>query len=106
VSLRDIRHLVSIHARIRSGDGLGGASSDWIRVDDQWAGVTHLSSMRAEDGAREPLRRIAVSVRNRSTIRLGRRVRFEDADFDIVSIETAGPRDDRYLRLICEEARL
>jgi head-tail adaptor len=55
-------------------------------------------------GARDNrLRRIAATLRYRSNVRLGQRLRFAEADYDIVSVEITDGKE-RFMILVCEEA--
>jgi head-tail adaptor len=99
-----LRHRVEILAPERLADGAGGARLAWTPVETLWAGLQHLPSVRDTSGARiRRLRRIAATMRWRPTIALGRRLRFDGALFDIVSVESEGGREPT-VTLICEEA--
>ncbi|MEQ1931157.1 MAG: phage head closure protein [Parvularculaceae bacterium] len=98
-----LRHRVDIRARVLTPDGVGGAAPSWTTVETAWAGLTHLTSARNADGARDNrLKRVAATLRHRNTVELGQRLRFADDDYDIVSIETTDGRE-RFMILICEE---
>ncbi|MEM8935288.1 MAG: phage head closure protein, partial [Pseudomonadota bacterium] len=89
---------------VRLDDDAGGASISWLPGAEVWAQIQQLTSTRDYFGDRtHRLRRIAATIRHRTDIVLGWRVRFEDADYEVVSIEN--DRDDRArLTLVCEEA--
>ena len=98
-----LRHKIDLLAATSTPDGGGGFSTDWTPVDAMWAEVERLTSTRNLLGDRtQRLRRLAVSIRYRSDVALGARIRHDGADYDVVSIEDDGDR--RRLTLICEEA--
>lgn len=99
-----LRKRIEILAPARIGDEAGGASAAWTSVETMWAGLERLSAVRDIAGDRtRHLKRIAATIRYRN-ITLGQRVRHDNVDYDIVSIETSGDRD-KTLTLFCEEAR-
>lgn len=99
-----LRKRIEILAPARDADEAGGAGVAWTSVETMWAGLERLSAVRdvAGDRARH-LRRIAATIRHRA-VTLGHRVRHDNVEYDIVSIETSGDRD-KTLTLFCEEAR-
>lgn len=97
-----LRDRIEILAASRHDDGAGGASLEWSPAGSGWASVERLSSVRDVSGeGRRRLRRIAVRIRPRPEITLGRRIRFDGADYEIVSMEDVGARDR--ILLVCEE---
>jgi head-tail adaptor len=100
-----LRCRIEILAPARLADGAGGAGLSWSVVETMWAGLRRLSAARDLAGeADRRLGRIAATVRFRPWIREGLRVRFEAADYEIVSVESDGGRE-RALILVCEERR-
>jgi head-tail adaptor len=98
-----LRHKVELLAAARTADEAGGASIAWSADAEIWARVERLTSTRDFSGDRDNrLKRIAVTVRWRAGLSLGARVRFEDADYEIVSIESDDGRERR-VTLVCEE---
>lgn len=98
-----MRHRIEILGSSRMLDEIGGAGGTWTIIETMWAGLRHLTSTRdLSGGGDRRLRRIAATVRFRPWIALGQRIRFDGADFDIVSIETEDARE-RALTLVCEE---
>lgn len=98
-----LRHKVALLTASRVDDEAGGASLAWSDGPDLWARVERLSSTRDFAGDRENrLKRIAVTIRFRSDIALGQRLRFENEVFETVSIET-DDAGEKHLTLVCEE---
>ena len=98
-----LKHRLELLIPERTEDGGGGASLDWRAGPVLWAQVQRLTSTRDYAGERvNRLRRIAATIRHRRDIALGWRVRFEDAVYEIASMEDEG--EGRRLTLICEEA--
>lgn len=98
-----LRHRVEIRTRTLSPDGAGGAASSWMTLETAWAGLTFLASARSTEGGRDNrLKRIAATLRFRNSVKPGQRLRFNEADYDILSIETTDGKD-RFMTLICEE---
>lgn len=86
-----------------TADGGGGALRQWSAGATVWADIEELSSTSNIAGDRSVrLRRIAARLRRRTGLALGGRVRFDDVDFDITSIEDAD--EDARVTLVCEEA--
>jgi SPP1 family predicted phage head-tail adaptor len=99
----ELRKRIEIRRPERAADGAGGALVAWSTVETVWAGLRRLPSVRDLSGDRNAiLRRIAATIRARSAVRLGQRVRVDGVDYEITSIESEGERDKR-LTLICEE---
>lgn len=99
-----MRHRLELLAPLREEDGAGGATLSWSSVETVWAGLERLASTRDFTGDRaRRLRRVSATIRWRSDVAPGGRVRFEGRDYDIVSVE-AGDGPERFLTLICEEA--
>lgn len=100
-----LRHRIEILAMSRTPDEAGGATLAWTPVETLWAGLQHLAASERNSASRiDRLKRVAATVRYRTNLTLGQRVRFADDDYDIVSIETADGAA-RFLTLVCEEAR-
>lgn len=98
-----MRHRIEILAPTRLPDDAGGAGLAWSVFETMWAGLRRLSSARdVAGGGDRRLRRVAATVRFRPWIRAGLRLRFDDADFEIVSVESDDARE-RALTLVCEE---
>lgn len=98
-----LRFQIVLLARTATADEAGGASVAYAPAATVFAAVEQLSTIAARTGDRtRRLRRISAMVRSRSDFALGGRLRHQDADYEIVSIE---PDDDRGRRvfLICEE---
>jgi len=100
-----LRHQIELYAPSRLADGAGGASLEWTLVETVWAGLERLASTRDFAGDRNNrLRRLAATIRKRTDVDLGARVRFEETLYEIVSVE-AGAGDEKTMTLICEEAK-
>ncbi len=100
-----LRHRIELLSPARAADEAGGASVDWLPGPDIWAEVQRLTSVRDLSGDREArLKRIAATIRFRSDILLGWRLRFDGGIFEVVSIESEDGREAR-LTLVCEEVR-
>lgn len=98
-----LRHKIELLTPSRDDDEAGGAQVSWLPGPDTWARVERLTSVRDISGDRETrLKRIAATMRYRSDIVLGWRVRFDGADYEVVSMESDDGRDRR-LTLVCEE---
>lgn len=98
-----LRHKIELLSASRTHDDGGGAVVSWAPGPELWARVERLTSTRDLAGDRENrLRRLAVTVRYRSDLILGHRIRLDSTNYEIVSIETGDERDRR-LTLICEE---
>ncbi|MGE0409795.1 MAG: head-tail adaptor protein [Amphiplicatus sp.] len=99
-----LRKRIEILAPARAPDEAGGASLLWTSVETVWAGLERLASARDFSGDRAGhLRRLAATIRFRDGIGLGARLRFDNVDYEIVSIESLGDKE-RFLVLTCEEA--
>lgn len=103
-----LRQRIDLLARSRLADEAGGASLSFAPLETVWAGLERLPATRDFAGdADRRLRRLSATIRARSDIAPGARLRFEGALYDIVSVEasplpTAGA--ERFVTLICEEA--
>ena len=100
-----LRNQISLLERIEAPDDAGGNAPVWRVRADIWAMVERLATAPG-DGAGRPRRRrrIAATIRQRSDVIPGDRLRFAGADYEIVSIE--GVVDDaRRMTLQAEEAR-
>ncbi|MCA8889001.1 MAG: head-tail adaptor protein [Parvularculaceae bacterium] len=98
------RYQIEILAETRMADEAGGASRAFAPTAQVWAAVELLPSVAAigDDRARR-LRRLSALVRSRMDWAIGGRIRFDGADYEIVSIESDDERGRRVF-LICEEA--
>lgn len=98
-----LRHKVELQTPQRVFDDGGGSTVTWTAGSSFWARIERLTSSRDFSGDRSNrLRRIAAVVRYRNDISLGDRLLFDDAAYEIVSIEDDGEGKRR--TLICEEA--
>ena len=98
-----LKHQVDRLQGASMSDGGGGVAVTYSITETVWASVERLTSVRNFAGdKRQRLRRIAVTIRYLAEVDLGDRIRFQDADYEIVSIED-GDTKDRRLTLICEE---
>lgn len=98
-----LRHRVDIRTRDLAPDGVGGGTPSWTTLETAWAGLTFLASSRNTQGGRDNrLRRIAATLRFRSNVRPGQRLRVDGTDYDILSMETTDGKE-RFMILICEE---
>ncbi len=98
-----LRHKIELLSAERTADEAGGASLAWSAGAELWARVERLTSTRDFSGDRDNrLKRIAATVRWRSGVALGGRLRFDGADYEIVSIESDDGRE-KHLTLVCEE---
>jgi len=98
------RYELDLLTEANAPDGAGGFVRSFQPQTTIWAGVEYLASVNSVSGdARVRLKRIRALVRARSGLAIGARVRFQGADFEIVSIESDDERGRR-LFLICEEA--
>lgn len=98
-----LRHKVELLVASRVDDEAGGASLAWGDGPDLWARVERLSSTRDFTGDRENrLKRVAVTIRFRSDVALGQRLRFDSEIYETVSIESDDAGEKR-LTLVCEE---
>lgn len=99
-----LKHQVDRLEGAFSDDGGGGVATTFTVRETVWAGVERLTSTRNFAGdKRQRLRRLAVTIRFVADVDLGDRIRFQNADYEVVSIED-GDTKDRRLTLICEEA--
>ena len=99
-----LRNRIELLTFTRFDDDAGGGSVVWLPGPEIWAEVTRLTSTRDIAGDRtRRLKRIAAAIRYRADIALGQRVKFDNDDYEVVSIENDDARGRR-LTLICEEA--
>ena len=98
-----LRKRIDILAETRIADAAGGATSSWASVATIWAGLERLTSSRdlSGDGDRR-LKRFAATIRFRTDIAPGGRVRFDGADYLVASVE-GNDEKERRLTLVCEE---
>lgn len=97
-----LRHKVTLLTPQRAADQGGGGAVSWLAGPGLWAGIERLTATRDFSGDRaNRLRRIAAVVRFRSDVELGARLRFDGADYEIVSIEDEG--ENKRMTLVCEE---
>lgn len=98
-----LRHKVEMLTPSRIDDNGGGAAIVWLPGPELWAQVERLTSTQDFAGDRSNrLKRIAATMRYRTDVMLGQRLRFDNTDYEVVSIEDEEP--GRRLTLICEEA--
>ncbi len=98
-----LRHKLERLTLIRDPDMGGGAGESWQANGEIWASVDVLSPIRdITNDRRVFLKRIAASIRHFPDVREGDRVRFDQIDYEIVSIESDTDRQRRMV-LICEE---
>lgn len=98
-----LRHKIELLTASRIEDEAGGASLVWAPGPDLWARVERLTSTRDFAGDRENrLKRIAVTIRFRSDVTLGQRLRFDSETYETVSMESDDAGEKR-LTLVCEE---
>lgn len=100
-----LRNQIALLERQERPDGAGGNEPDWQERLTLWALVERLSTAPGEPRERpRRRRRIAATIRERTDIAPGDRLRFGAADYEIVSIE--GVIDDaRRMTLQAEEVR-
>ncbi len=99
-----LRQKIELLTSIRTPDNGGGAIIAWVTDAVHWASVERLTSTRDFVGDRSNrLKRLAATIRHDDSITLGQRIRFENEDYEVVSIESGDDRGRR-LVLICEEA--
>ncbi len=100
-----LRYQIEILAATRTIDEAGGASLAYAPGAQVWAAVELLPSVAAVgDDRTRRLRRLSALVRARADWAIGVRIRFDGADYEIVSIESDDERGRRVF-LICEEVR-
>lgn len=98
-----LRYKIQLLQRTESPDEAGGAAAAYAPVADIWSAVERTASVIGAGGGRDrPLRRLRVWIRSRPDASLNARIRFEGADYKIVSVESDDARGRR-LFLICEE---
>lgn len=98
-----LRARIALLSRSDAPDEAGGAAVSFAPGAEIWAGVERLAAALAPADPRvRRLRRIRALIRSRSDVAIGGRVRFEDADYAILSIEKDGEKGRR-LFLTCEE---
>lgn len=87
----------------READAGGGANIVWEASGELWASIEQLTPLRDRSGeGRRFLKRIAAEVRADSSINEGERIRYDERDYEIVSIESSDERQRRFV-LIGEE---
>ncbi|MEL6362392.1 MAG: phage head closure protein [Pseudomonadota bacterium] len=102
-----LRHQITFLARIRTADPGGGFAVTWEATATVWANVERLASASSASGAGSPrerrLKRIGATIRARSGLSLGSRIRYRGTDYEITSVEDADERGLKLL-LVGEEA--
>ena len=97
-----LRHKIELLTRSRTEDDGGGAATVFSSGPSFWGEVERLTSTRDFAGDRtNRLRRVAITIRNRTDVALGARITFDGATYEVTSIEDDDP--GRRLTLICEE---
>lgn len=100
----ELNYKIGLLAPSRLDDAGGGASIVWTPGPEVWAQVERLSSTRDFVGDRtNRLKRIAVTLRNRTDITLGHQLSFDNDHYEIVSLEDGD--DKNRMTLVCEEVR-
>lgn len=98
------RRRIEVLAETLIPDSGGGAAREFAVVATPWAAVETISTIGPVIGGRaRRLRRLKILIRSRPDLAVGGRIRFEGADYDIVSIESDDDRGRRVF-LLCEEA--
>lgn len=97
-----LRNKVEMLTPTRVDDDAGGAAIVWLPGPELWARIERLTSTQDFTGDRSNrLKRIAATMRYRTDVVLGQRLRFDNVDYEVVSIEDEDP--GRRLTLVCEE---
>lgn len=97
------RNRITLLTESRIDDDAGGGDIVWLSGPEIWAEVTLLSSARDVLGERaRRLKRIAATIRHRDDVELDNQIRFDNDNYEIVSIENDDEKARR-LTLICEE---
>ncbi len=98
-----LRHKIELLTELRVVDDAGGAMVTWLPGQELWARVERLTSTRDFAGDRSNrLMRIAASIRYRTDVGLGQQLKFDNDNFEVVSIESEDEQGRR-ITLICEE---
>ncbi len=98
-----LRHKLERLTPIYTADEGGGNAITWHPSAELWARIERLSPLRDRTAeGRRFLKRIAAEVRADSSLTEGDRLRHDQRDFEVVSIETLDERA-RYFVLIAEE---
>ncbi len=101
-----LRHLLTIEREIRSGDGGGGALTDWEAVAEVWGAIEAVSgkeSVRADRLSGELAYQI--TIRGRSDLAPAMRIRKGNDIYRIVAILDKDGRG-RFLHCHCERVDL
>jgi len=97
-----LRHESTLLSPQATPDAGGGRARIYLPDATVWAEVERLPAAADIAGDRtRRLARIAAVVRRRTGLALGMRVRFQNADYEVLSIESDEARGR--LTLICEE---
>jgi SPP1 family predicted phage head-tail adaptor len=99
-----LRHRVAIEQVAATGDGYGGRTESWTVLATVWAAVEPLSG-REYFQAQQAQAKVThkVTMRYRSGVTPGMRVKHGSRYFGIVSVLDTGEKN-RELVLMCEEA--
>jgi len=95
-----LRHLLSIEARVETGDGAGGVTVTWVAVGQAWGRIEPLPGREDLSADRErTVQRWRVTVRYRDDLTPAHRFVSIERHFDIQAI---ADRDGRRRFLVCE----
>ena len=98
-----LRNRIELLTFTRFDDDAGGGDVVWLPGPEIWAQVVRLTASRDVAGDRtRRLKRIAATIRQRSDVALGQQVKFDDENYEVVSIESDDARARR-ITLICEQ---
>lgn len=104
-AISDLRHRVTIQASIRTDDGGGGGTVEWIDEGRIWAHVEPLSGFqRLKAEQLEATLTHSVTIRYRADVLAGMRFNYGGR---LLLIHTAIDEDERrrWLVLMCEEIK-
>ena len=98
-----LRYQIGLLAPVRTGDAGGGGDVAWTETASVFAAVEQLTAATGLAGDRSVKRaRIAATIRQRTGLVAGHRMRFHGTDYEITSIESGDGRRG-YATLIGEE---
>lgn len=101
-----LRHRLIIERSVRTPDGGGGVSENWVQLAEVWAAIEPLSGVERVEAARLTGRHMyEIRMRYRSDVEPAMRFALGDRLFHILSLEDVGARG-RWLRALCEERDL